>query len=148
MYVVVAVAGPDVGSISLECVARLTFVTIHASYERHPDLGCEAVVFIDDESMGCFQIQRDLVVDAETGGRVGPGGAGSGREGYCVTTGASAPVYGGVVEWRRVDDDRIEFALTPKAGRLFGDNLLSFQITPVGDESVDEIIEHVERLLR
>ncbi len=144
----VAVAGPDMGSISRECVARLTFVTIHASYERHPDLGCEAVVFIDDESMGCFQIQRDLVGDAEAGGRAGSGGAGSGREGYCVTTGASAPVYGGVVEWRRVDDDRIEFALTPKAGRLFGDNVLSFQITPVGDESVDEIIEHVERLLR
>ena len=144
----VAVAGPDMGSISRECVARLTFVTIHASYERHPDLGCEAVVFIDDESMGCFQIQRDLVSDSEAGGRVGPGRGGSGREGYCVTTGASAPVYGGVVEWRRVDNDRIEFALTPKAGRLFGDNLLSFQITPVGDESVDEIIEHVERLLR
>lgn len=139
----VAVAGPDMGSITRERVARLTFVTIHASYERHPDLGCEAVVFIDDESMGCFQIQRDLVVDAEGSGRES-----SGREGYCVTTGASAPVYGGVVEWRRVDNDRIEFALTPKAGRLFGDNLLSFQITPVGDESVDEIIEHVERLLR
>ena len=85
VYVVVAVAGPGMGSISRECVARLTFVTIHASYERHPDLGCEAVVFIDDESMGCFQIQRDLVVDAETGGRVGPGGAGSGREGYCLS---------------------------------------------------------------
>ncbi|MGW0454648.1 hypothetical protein [Gordonia sputi] len=123
-------------------------MTIHASYERHPDLGCEAVVFIDDESMGCFQIQRDLVVDAEAGGRESSGGGSSGREGYCVTTGASAPIYGGVVEWRRVDDDRIEFALTPKAGRLFGDNVLSFQITPVGDESVDEIIEHVERLLR
>ena len=45
-------------------------------------------------------------------------------------------------------DYRVEFALTPKAGRLFGDNVLYFQITPVGDESVDEIIEHVERLLR
>ncbi len=123
-------------------------MTIHASYERHPDLGCEAVVFIDDESMGCFQIQRDLIVDAEAGGREASGRERSGREGYCVTTGASAPVYGGVVEWRRVDDDRIEFALTPKAGRLFGDNVLSFEITPVGDESVDEIIEHVERLLR
>ena len=136
------------GSIGRECIARLRFVTIHASYERHPDLGCEAVVFIDDESMGCFQIQRDLVSDAEAGGRGGSGRESAGREGYCVTTGASAPVYGGVVEWRRVDDDRIEFALTPKAGRLFGDNVLSFQITPVGDESVDEIIEHVERLLR
>lgn len=112
-------------------------MTIHASYERHPDLGCEAVVFIDDESMGCFQIQRDLVsADA------------SARDGYCVTTGASAPVYGGVVEWRRVGDDRLEFALTPKAGRLFGDNVLSFQIAPAGEESIDEIVEHVERLLR
>lgn len=35
-------------------------MTIRASYERHTDLGCEAVVFIDDESLACFQIQRDL----------------------------------------------------------------------------------------
>ena len=35
-------------------------MAIQATYERHPDLGCEAVVFIDDESMACFQIQRDL----------------------------------------------------------------------------------------
>lgn len=110
-------------------------MTIRASYERHPDLGCEAVVFIDDESMACFQIQRDLV-----------GGERSGE--YCVTTGASAPIYGGITQWRRIDD-RLEFALTRRAARLFGgDDVLSFEIAPAGGDTVDEIAEHVERLLR
>lgn len=54
-------------------------MSIYASYEHHRDLACEAVVFIDDESDACFQIQRDL-----------PDGE------YCVTTGASAPVYGAI----------------------------------------------------
>ncbi|MFT4044632.1 MAG: hypothetical protein QM673_15850 [Gordonia sp. (in: high G+C Gram-positive bacteria)] len=111
-------------------------MTIRASYERHPDLGCEAVVFIDDESMACFQIQRELV-----------GGNGS-QERHCVTTGASAPIYGAVLDWRRVDGNRLEFALTRRAGMLFGESELSFEITPVGDATVDEIVEHVERLLR
>ncbi|MEO9329081.1 hypothetical protein [Gordonia aurantiaca] len=109
-------------------------MTIRASYERHPDLGCEAVVFIDDESMACFQIQRDLT-----------GGPRAGE--YCVTTGASAPVYGGIVEWRRTDA-RFEFSLTPRAGRLFGDDVLSFEISPVDDATVDDIAAHVDRLLR
>ena len=104
------------------------------SYERHPDLGCEAVVFIDDESMACFQIQRDLV-------------GGPRSDEHCVTTGASAPVYGGITQWRRVDD-RFEFALTRRAGRLFGDDVLSFEISPADESSVDDIAEHVDRLLR
>ena len=109
-------------------------MAITASYERHPDLGCEAVVFIDDESLGCFQIQRDLV-------------GGPRADEYCVTTGASAPVYGAVTGWRRVDD-RFEFALTPKAGRLFGDEVLSFEVTTRDGLTLDELTEHVDRLLR
>ncbi|MFT4127672.1 MAG: hypothetical protein QM662_15765 [Gordonia sp. (in: high G+C Gram-positive bacteria)] len=110
-------------------------MTIRASYERHPDLGCEAVVFIDDESLACFQIQRDLT-----------GGPNADR--YCISTGASAPIFGAILDWRRVDGNRLEFALTHRAGRLFGDAELSFEITPVGEESVDDIVAHVDRLLR
>ncbi|MGW0037397.1 hypothetical protein [Gordonia sp. NPDC003376] len=111
-------------------------MTIRASYERHPDLGCEAVVFIDDESLSCFQIQRDLVGSPRYG------------DGYCVTTGASAPIYGGVIlEWRVVDGNRLEFVLAGRAARLFGDDTLSFEITPVGDDTIDDIVAHVERLL-
>ncbi|MGV9711513.1 hypothetical protein ACWDTI_12710 [Gordonia sp. NPDC003424] len=109
-------------------------MAILASYERHPDLGCEAVVFIDDESMACFQIQRDLV-------------GGPRADEYCVTTGASAPIYNGIVEWRRVDD-RFEFALTRRASRLFGDEVVSFLVTPHDGVTVDELAAHVDRLLR
>ncbi|OCH80563.1 MULTISPECIES: hypothetical protein [Gordonia] len=109
-------------------------MTIRASYERHPDLGCEAVVFIDDESLACFQIQRDLV-------------GGPRADEYCVTTGASAPVYGGITQWRRVDD-RFEFALTARAGRLFGDEVLSFEVAAIEESTVDDIAAHVDRLLR
>ncbi len=110
-------------------------VTIRATYERHPDLGCEAVVFIDDESDACFQIQRDLV-------------GGPRSDEHCVTTGASAPVFGGITQWRRVEDDRFEFALNRRAARLFGDEVLSFVVSPGSDTSVDELAEHVDRLLR
>ena len=65
-------------------------MTIHGSYARHPDLGCEAIVFLDDESGSCFQIQRDLV------------GCPPADE-HCVSTGASASVYGAVKQWRRID---------------------------------------------
>ncbi len=109
-------------------------MAIQATYERHPDLGCEAVVFIDDESMACLQNQRDL-----TGGPR--------SDEYCVTTGASAPVYGGITQWRRVDD-RFEFALTRHAGRLFGDEVISFVVTPGDGATLDELAEHVDRLLR
>ncbi|MGC5246069.1 hypothetical protein ACPXB3_03940 [Gordonia sp. DT219] len=111
-------------------------MTIRASYERHPDLGCEAVVFIDDESMACFQIQRELV------------GSDRPDDGYCISTGAGAPIYGAIQQWRRVEPNRLEFALTHRAGRLFGDSELSFEITPVGDDTVEDIVAHVERLLR
>ena len=66
---------------------------------------------------------------------------------YCVTTGASAPVYGGITQWRRIDD-RFEFALTARAGRLFGDEVLSFEVAAVEESTVDDIAAHVDRLLR
>ncbi|MFT3660397.1 MAG: hypothetical protein QM809_03070 [Gordonia sp. (in: high G+C Gram-positive bacteria)] len=108
-------------------------MAIIASHEHHDDLGCEAVVFLDTESDACFQLQRDL-----------PGG-GHDHE-HCVTTGASAPVYGGVLQWRRVGD-RFEFALDRRATALFAAEVLSFEVTPADGQSVDSLAEHVERLL-
>lgn len=133
-------------------------MAIRASYERHPDLGCEAVVFLDEESDGCFQIQRDL-----------PGGPRADE--YCVTTGASAPVYGGVLAWRCVPPiepvappaepvappaepveasggTRFEFHLAPRAARLFGDDVLSFEVVTDAELAVGQLAEHVDRLLR
>ncbi|MFT3898830.1 MAG: hypothetical protein QM728_01105 [Gordonia sp. (in: high G+C Gram-positive bacteria)] len=110
-------------------------MTIIGSYERHPDLGCEAIVFLDDETGACFQIQRDLM-------------GGPRADEYCVTTGASAPIYGGAVkQWRRVDDNRFEFELTPRAGRLFGDDVLSFEVSP-NDATLEELAAHLDRILR
>lgn len=106
-------------------------MAIRVTYEHHPDLGCEALVFLDEESDACFQIQRAL-----------PRGTGE----HCVTTGASAPVYGGVVQWRRVDD-RFEFALTRRAAALFGDEVLSFDVVAGADVTLDEIAAHVDRLV-
>ncbi|GAB2638081.1 hypothetical protein GCM10027169_02510 [Gordonia jinhuaensis] len=116
---------------------------ITASYDRHVDLGCEVLVFIDSESGDCLQIQRDLpaLVDPAA-----PGGAdATGR--YCLTTGVGAPVYDGIEEWRR-RDDLFEFALTPRAARMFGGNpWLEFRITPIEGSTVDDIAEHLRRLV-
>lgn len=109
-------------------------MTIRASYERHPDLGCEAVVFIDDETGGCFQIQRDLV-------------GGARPDEYCVTTGASAPVYGAIIQWRHVAS-RFEFELVSRAGRLFGDPVLSFEVHTGDELTVEELAAHIDRLVR
>ncbi|MFT3716289.1 MAG: hypothetical protein QM774_10170 [Gordonia sp. (in: high G+C Gram-positive bacteria)] len=114
-------------------------MAIEGSYERHPDLGCEALVFIDPESGACFQIQRDL-----------PGGPHDDE--HCVTTGMSAPVYGGVVQWRRVpptgsEGERFEFALNRRATALFADDVISFEVVPRDGQTVDELAAHVERLL-
>ncbi|GAA3947494.1 hypothetical protein [Gordonia caeni] len=109
-------------------------MAIIGSYEHHPDLGCEAVVFLDPESESCFQLQRDL-----------PGGPRADE--HCVTTGMSAPVYGGVLQWRRVGDDRFEFALNRRATALFADDVLTFEVRPVADQTLDELAAHVDRLL-
>ena len=127
-------------------------MAIIGSYERHPDLGCEAVVFFDTESDACVQILRDL-----------PGGARVDR--HAITTGASAPVYGGVLQWRRIPvttpgigrtgsactesgaGDRFEFALNRRATALFADEVISFEVVPVDGQSVDELAGHLDRLL-
>ncbi|MFW0789553.1 hypothetical protein [Gordonia sp. CPCC 205333] len=114
-------------------------MAIRVSHERHPDLGCEALVFLDEDSDGCFQIQRDLpspLRDAD----------GHRPNRYCVTTGASAPVYGGIVQWRRVGD-RFEFALTKRAAALFDDEVLSFDVVPAGGSTIDQLAKHVDRLI-
>lgn len=108
-------------------------MAIIGSYERHPDLGCEAVVFLDTESDACVQLQRDL-----------PGGPRAGE--HAITTGASAPVFGGVRQWRRVDG-RFEFALNRRATALFADEVISFVVVPVEGQTVDELAEHVDRIL-
>lgn len=110
---------------------------IVASYDRSERHGFEAVVFLDTESGECFQIQRDLpapVIDTAPT--------------YQLTTGVSAPLSGGIVDWRRVDD-RFEFALTARAARIFGGaDVLSFTVEAADDTTLEDIADHVARLVR
>ncbi|MBT0567220.1 hypothetical protein [Williamsia sp. CHRR-6] len=111
---------------------------IVVSHERLDSHGLEAVIFLDSESGDCFQIQRDLLITVTDRAPV-----------HQVTTGMSAPVPGGIVDWRVVDGERFEFALTPHAARIFGgSDVLSFVVAPAHGTTVDEIVEHVTRLLR
>lgn len=90
-------------------------------------------MFLDEESDACFQIQRDL-----------PGG--DRPDEYCLTTGASAPIYGGITQWRRVGD-RFEFALTRRAAALFADEVLSFEVVAGDESTIDDLAAHVDRLI-
>ncbi|KQR99803.1 hypothetical protein ASG12_03255 [Williamsia sp. Leaf354] len=110
---------------------------IVASYDRIADLAFEAVIFLDTESSDCFQIQRDLLTQVTTTAPT-----------YQVSTGMSAPVPDGITQWRRIGD-RFEFALTARASRIFGGtDVLSFDAEAADGVTLDEIAEHVERLLR
>lgn len=110
---------------------------IVVSYDRLPDLRFEAVVFLDTDSGDCFQIQRDLMSLATTEAST-----------HQISTGMGAPIPEGILHWRRVDD-RFEFALTTRAARIFGgSDVLSFDVEPADGSTVDEIADHVERLLR
>ena len=110
---------------------------IVASYDRSERHGFEAVVFLDTESGECFQIQRDL-----------PAPVTDSAPTYHLTTGVSAPLPGGIIDWRRVDD-RFEFALTPRAARIFGGaDVLSFTVEPADDTTLEDIADHVARLVR
>ena len=110
---------------------------IVASYDRLERHGIEAVVFLDTESGECFQIQRDL-----------PAPVTHTASTYHLTTGVSSPLAGGIVDWRRVDD-RFEFALTPRAARIFGGaDVLSFVAEPTDGMTLEDIADHVERLIR
>lgn len=114
-------------------------MTIIGSYEHHRDLGLEAVVFLDPESQACVQLQRDL-----------PGGPRADQ--HAISTGASAPVVGGVLQWRRIPAaaggaERFEFALNRRATALFADEVISFEVVAVAGQTVDELAAHIERLL-
>lgn len=57
-------------------------MAIIVSYDRYPDLRCEVVLFLDDESGDCFQVQRDLP---------------AGDNGYEISAGVGPPVRGGIL---------------------------------------------------
>jgi hypothetical protein len=108
-------------------------MAIIVSYDRYPDLRCEVVVFLDDESGDCFQVQRDLPA-SETG--------------YEISAGVGAPVARGVEAWQRVDNE-FQFALTPTASMMFGGNArLRFEAEAAGGDTIDSIAAHLERMMR
>ncbi len=110
---------------------------IVVSYDRVPEFEIEAVVFLDAESGDCFQIQRDLT----------PPDASAAPD-HQIATGTGAPIVAGILAWRRVDS-RFEFALTSRASSIFGgSDLLSFDVEATDGTTIDEIADHVERLLR
>lgn len=106
-------------------------MSIVVSYERSDELDFEAVVFIDDESGDCWQIQHDLA---------DPTGV------YGVSTGAGAPAVAPVVEWALEGGD-FRFVLTPRAARLFGgEQVLEFAAEP-GDGNLDAVAAHLRRII-
>jgi hypothetical protein len=108
-------------------------MAIVVSYDRYPDLRCEVVVFLDDDSGDCFQVQRDLPA-SETG--------------YEISAGVGAPVARGVEAWQRVGNE-FQFALTPKASMMFGGNArLRFEAEAAGGDTIDSIAAHLDRMMR
>ncbi|PYE16479.1 hypothetical protein DFR67_108230 [Williamsia limnetica] len=108
-------------------------MAIVVSYDHYDDLQCEVVVFLDDETGDCFQIQCDL-----------PATPGS----YQISAGVGAPVEQGVIAWQRVDDE-FGFALSAKAAAMFGGNArLHFEVEPSGGDTIDSIAAHLERMMR
>jgi hypothetical protein len=108
-------------------------VAIIVSYDRYPDLRCEVVLFLDDESGDCFQIQRDVP---------------AGEKGYQISAGVGPPVRGGIAAWQRVGNE-FQFALTPEASMMFGCNArLRFEAESAGGDTIDSIAAHLERLMR
>jgi hypothetical protein len=108
-------------------------MAIVVSYDRYPDLRCEVVVFLDDESGDCFQVQRGLPAS---------------EAGYEISAGVGAPVARGVAAWQRVDNE-FQFALTPKASMMFGGNArLRFEAEAAGGDTIDSIAAHLERMMR
>lgn len=108
-------------------------MAIIVSYDRYPDLRCEVVLFLDDESGDCFQVQRDLP---------------AGDNGYEISAGVGPPVRGGIAAWQRVGDE-FQFALTPTASMMFGGNArLRFEAESAGGDTIDSIAAHLERMMR
>jgi hypothetical protein len=108
-------------------------MAIVVSYDIYADLNCEVVVFLDDESGDCFQVQCDL-----------PAAPGS----YQISAGVGPPVEHGVVAWQRAGDV-FQFALSPRASMMFGGNArLRFEAEPAGGDTIDSIAAHLERMMR
>lgn len=108
-------------------------MAIVVSYDHYEDLRCEVVVFLDDETGDCFQIQRDL--PSESGD-------------YQISAGVGPAVEKGVVAWQRVDDE-FQFALSPKASMMFGGNArLRFEAESASGDTIDSIAAHLERMMR
>jgi hypothetical protein len=108
-------------------------MAIVVSYDRYPDLKCEVVVFLDDESGDCFQVQRDLP---------------AGENGYEISAGVGPPVARGVVAWQRVGNE-FQFALTATAAMMFGGNArLRFDAEAADGDTIDSIAAHLERMMR
>lgn len=108
-------------------------MAIVVSYDHYADLRCEVVVFLDDESGDCFQIQRDLPPQ--------PGE-------YQISAGVGPAVPRAVVAWQRVGDE-FEFVLSPRASMMFGGNArLRFEVQSQGGDTIDSIAAHLERMMR
>lgn len=108
-------------------------MAIIVSYDRYPDLRCEVVLFLDEESGDCFQIQRDVP---------------AGERGYQISAGVGPAVREGIAAWQRVGNE-FQFALTPKASMMFGGNArLRFEAESAGGDTIDSIAAHLERLMR
>lgn len=107
-------------------------MAIAVSYDHHADLRCEVVVFLDDETGDCFQIQCDL-----------PGAPGA----YRISAGVGPPVEHGVVAWQCAGT-AFDFALSAKAATMFGGNArLHFEVEPVGGDTIESITAHLERMM-
>jgi len=107
-------------------------MSINVSYERSDRLRFEAIVFIDDESGDCWQVQHEL--DDRPGS-------------YGISTGAGAPVAAAIIEWR-LSGNEFRFVLTPKAARLFGGvEVLEFIAVASGDDDLDAVAEHLRRIV-
>ena len=107
-------------------------MSISVSYERSERLQFEAVVFIDDDSGDCWQVQHELA---------DPPGV------YGVSTGAGAPVVDAIVEWR-LSEGEFQFVLTPRAALLFGGmEVLEFAAVAVGDDDLDTVAERLRQII-
>ena len=114
-------------------------MAIVVSHDCYEDLACEVVVFLDDESGDCFQVQRDL-----------PQTSSGTSESviYQISTGTGPAVEQGIVAWQR-DGDEFQFALTPRASRMFGGNArLRFEVRPADGDTIDDIAAALERMTR
>jgi hypothetical protein len=107
-------------------------MSISVSYERSDELQFEAVVFIDDDSGDCWQVQHELADPPGT---------------YGISTGAGAPVADAIIRWQLADGE-FQFVLTPRAARLFGGmEVLEFAAVAAGGDDLDAIVERLQQII-